>query len=434
MTQASILRFYFPLALSWLMMAVEGPIAVGIMSRLPNPELNTAAFQIMFTLALWIESPVIDLLSTSTTLSKSRQNYVQLSRFAWWMMIIVTVVHATVALTPIFSWVTLHPRLLNLPLEVSEAARPAMIIMIPWSACIGWRRYLQGILIRYGRTRLVGAGTLVRVTAVAISGVLLYRFSSLPGVQIVAIALICSVFSEAMFIHFASRQTVRERFATDEPDDEEPLRMKRLTKFHLPLTATTMVMFIGGPLVSAALARSPNQVLVLAAWSVCTTLLFLHRTVVFALPEVVITLAKDPDSARALAKFCTRVGLITSGSILIVSLTGLDMLFFIRVLGTEQSIAEMAHVGFIAGAAMPLIGALQSYVRGMLTAKHLTVSRLYAVAVAVSTLAICLLVGVSLKVPGILNAAASLTISMIAEFTVLALAWRYGSRRLSAAQ
>ncbi len=87
-------------------MSVEGPLSVALISRLPGAEVSTAAFQIMMGLALWLESPIIDLLSTSTTLAKSRQNYVQLSRFVWWLIATVTIAHALVAFTPLYWIVT----------------------------------------------------------------------------------------------------------------------------------------------------------------------------------------------------------------------------------------------------------------------------------------------------------------------------------------
>ena len=86
LTHRHILKFYSPLALSWIFMAVESPIALSVISRMPNAEICRAAFQPLMALAYLIESPVIDLLTTATTLGKDRKHYVQLSRFVWWIM------------------------------------------------------------------------------------------------------------------------------------------------------------------------------------------------------------------------------------------------------------------------------------------------------------------------------------------------------------
>ena len=68
-----ILNTWWPLAASWLLMGVELPALSAVMARLPNPEINLAAYGgIVFPLALIIESPVIMLMTASTALARSR--------------------------------------------------------------------------------------------------------------------------------------------------------------------------------------------------------------------------------------------------------------------------------------------------------------------------------------------------------------------------
>ena len=134
LTQSRILRLYLPLALSWLFMAVEGPITTGILWRMPNPQVNAAALLVMFALSLLIEGPVIDLLSTATTLAKNHQHFIVIRKFALGLIVLVTVVHAAVALTPIYWWVTKF--VINVPDEVADVMLPARMVMILWTAVI----------------------------------------------------------------------------------------------------------------------------------------------------------------------------------------------------------------------------------------------------------------------------------------------------------
>jgi progressive ankylosis protein len=407
-------------------MAIESPVSIGIISRLPEAQVSTAAFLSMMALSMWIESPVIDLLATSTTLGKNRRSYKALSRFTWALMLWVTAVHALVTLTPLYWLVTIA--ILDLPQEVAEAARVGMAILIPWSAFIGWRRYLQGLMIRHGQTKMVGVGTFVRMVTLVLIGVGLFFFAPWPSLVIAALALLGSVIAESLFIHWASRPVIRERYTADDPEDADELDTRKLLKFHLPLTATTMVMFLGGPVVAAALARVPNPVLMLAGWQVATSMLFLIRTITFALPEVIIALHRDAQTARILKRFCIAVGGALSGLLLLMAATGLDRWFFITVLGAEQGVAEIAHYGFLGGALMPLVGSLQAYLRGMLTAYHLTVARFVAVIASMSFLIALLAIGVWLQLHGMLLAGMALTIAMTAELAVLAVSWRRGLR------
>ena len=124
-------------------MGLEGPICEGVINRLPRPEINAAAWPVLMALAIWIESPVIDLLSTSTTLAKDRQRYELISRFVWYLMLWVTVAHAAIVLSPIYHVIT--ENLMGVKPEVADTARGALVILIPWSALIGWRRYGIGL-------------------------------------------------------------------------------------------------------------------------------------------------------------------------------------------------------------------------------------------------------------------------------------------------
>ncbi len=460
-------------------MALESPVCVGVISRLPAAELNTAAFNILMSIALFMESSIIDLLSTSTTLAKNPKDFALLSRFVWALVIGTGVLHALVVLTPLYYVITQH--VMGVPLEVAQKARLGLALMVTWAPAIGWRRYRQGLLIRFHRTRMVGFGTAVRVSTVTLVNLVLYFATKLPGVMIVAIALCSAVLAEAIFAQFSSRDAVREHLSdsadsvlreagqgslvrdghatghiTDDvagdPMDlanacspldfpnvrevefeksrnspqREGLTLKRLIAFHLPLTMTTMVALSGGPIVSAFLSKAPNPVLSLASWQVAFSLLWLFRTITFALPEVVITLYKDDQSAKKLRSFCIRVGLLTSGVALAASLLRVDVWFFEHIFSCTSETANLAHLAFFAAAPLGLVNAMQSYVRGMLTANHMNVARFTAVIVGLVTLIGGLSLGLLTPWRGVLSGAVALNVSLVAELAVLAWCWHFG--------
>lgn len=418
LTKSTIFRFYRPLAFSWLLMAIEAPIAVAILARRPEAELNTASFLLMMSLALWIESPVIDLLSTSTTLAKDGASVKALRRFMLQTAALVTAVHFVIVFTPLYDIVTRN--LLHIPQDVADRARVGLYLLLFWSACIGWRRYLQGILIRFGQTRSVGHGTIVRLVSLTTSGILLHLFTEISGIAIVGFALGLSVFSEAAYIHFAARPVLRQ--IHESPSDSQ-LDTRRLIRFHWPLTATTMLVLIANLFVSQSLALSPESKTAMAAWQVSATLVWLMRTVTYALPEAVIALYRDEESRLTLKRFCWNVGIVTTICLVVIGLTRVDVWFFARVLKAEPQLLDSAHIAFLLCALLPLIGALQSYVRGMLTAYHLTRSRLWAIAVGLTSLLGVLQVGVWARWPGVVTAAVALSFSLLAELCVLVLAW-----------
>lgn len=402
-------------------MGLEGPICEGVINRLSRPEINAAAWPILMAIAIWIESPVIDLLSTSTTLSKDRQSYELLSRFVWYLLMWVSVAHAAVVCTPLYGLVV--EGVMGVKPAVADAARSGLIILIPWSAMIGWRRYLQGILIRHGRTRAIGLGTSARVATLTVLAISLFHWTHLPSIVIASIAIISSVAVEASCVHWLSRDVIVRHFRGNEPSSAEPLTMRKLIGFHVPLSATTMVNLLVMPVVSAGLARVDQPVLALAGCGVAGAVLFLHRAVTFCLPEVVITLYRSEASRDALRAFSYGVGLASSGLILLLGLTGFDRILFRWLIDAKPSIAEVAHWCYLLSAAVPLVDAAQAYIRGVLTAHHLTVSRLIAVLGAMFVLAGGVCLGVMLHWSGPTLSAVSVTGALLAELAVLAIAW-----------
>lgn len=412
-----ILAFYRPLALSWLLMAIESPISLGIISRRPFAEASTAAFLVMMSLALWIESPVIDLLSTSTTLAKGRRSFLALRKFVILVMAGVTAVHFLASYTPIYEIVA---SAMALPPTVADLARNGLMVLLFWSAAIGWRRFLQGVMIRHGETRRIGQGTWIRLGTMAGVGILLHLTTQWDSVTLTAIALLSSVVAEAFFIDRVSRPIVAKLMETEEP--ESTLRVRDLFKFHWPLTATTMLVLLGNPALSFALARSSNPTISMASWQIAFSLIWISRTIVFALPEVVISLRQSGRHDVVLARFTTLVGAGASFFLLVAVALGLDRVFFIRILEAKPHLVEQARLAVLLCGALPLIGAVQSFYRGYLTAEHRTAARLSAIGVGSAVLVAMLSLGVALKWPGIANASIALTASLAAEMAALIIA------------
>nr|MDJ0752302.1 hypothetical protein [Ardenticatenaceae bacterium] len=136
LTQKQIFFFWLPLFASWLMMTMEGPITSATISRLPDSVDMLAAYGIVISLSVFIESPVINLLSTSTALVKDQASYRVGRRFTLILIAILTIVTFAIGFTPFFSIVI--EGIMGVPESVARWVRPGMQIMLLFSAAIGW--------------------------------------------------------------------------------------------------------------------------------------------------------------------------------------------------------------------------------------------------------------------------------------------------------
>lgn len=414
-----LLSFYTPLALSWLCMAAEAPICLAVISRSVAGDVKAAAFHVVMAIAIFIEAPVIDLLSTSTTLCRTRSNFEVLRKFVLWLILWVTVLHSAVVFTPLYDLVTLG--LLNLKPEVAEAAHQPLQILALWSAAIGWRRWLQGILIRAGETKAISIGTLMRVVTVGLFAFGLHFGFNVDGPAAAAIGLMASVAVESLFIHWISRDIIRESVLGVEDGDH--LTMGDLAKFHFPLTASTSVTLMTGPLLAWALAASPNPIQNAAAFSLASSLIWLFRTATFALPEVVIALSSEPASRPILLRFCLQVGGALTFIMAAFWAFGLDEAWISGILGAKPELIPLAKMAFLLCLSFPLLGAAASAMRGFLTAARETQSRLWAIGAYIVTMALVLIAGVSSGQPGIVTVCLALLAAQIAELASLAFSW-----------
>lgn len=402
------------------MMGLETPIVLKLVAQLPEPRVATAAFLLVMAVAIFIEGPVIDLLSTSTALAKSRADYAAIRRFTLVLMAWVVGLHALVVLTPVYGAIV--EGLLGTPEVVANAAREALVWMIPWSGFIGWRRFRHGVLIRAGATRVIGFGTVLRALTMGASGAALLHWSELSGLSIAGAALLLSAGLESVYIHFVSAEAVAALPESDSP----PPSLGHLSRFHFPLTGSTLVMLTVPGLLTAAINRAPEPVLSLAGWQVAGSITLMLRIVMFALPEVTIALGKTPEDLRRLAKFCVGTGALVSLLAAGLRLSGADAWFLQSVLEADAAVVGAAKIALAIAIPLPFLTAASAFLRGVLTSRGQTLARLTAILVSLVATVAGLAAATALGWSGVAVAGTGVLIGALAEGLTMAVLWRRG--------
>lgn len=376
-----------------------------------------AAFGLAASLSITIESPVISLLATSTALARSRQNYLMLRRFTVHLMVGTTVLQFLLGFTPLFDLVV--KQLLGVPETLLAPVQLGLQLMLPWSAAIAWRRFRQGLLIRYGLSGMVGRGTILRLVGSAGTASLLALFTPAPGIVVGALALSIGVIAEALYAQAVSAPLVAERFGAQLQSNEPELSYGALVNFHWPLAASNLLYLFTQPIVAAALARSTDPVLNLAAWPVLNGLLFISRAPEMALPEVTIAVSEDAADRAAVRRFGLTVGFAISGFLALVSLTPLSDLYFHTLIGVSGELARIAETGAALAILTPLALSYVSVSRGILTAQRITRPQAVAMVLELVTLVVVLLAGIAIGLPGVPVAAFGLSAALIVEAAYL---------------
>lgn len=388
-----IIATWWPLAASWLLMSAESPLISAIMARLANPEVNLAAFGgVVNPLALIIESPIIMLLAASTTLSKDWDSYQKIRRYMMSAGVCLTFVHILIAFTPLYYVVVRG--IIGSPEEIVEPARLGLMLMLPWTWSIAYRRFNQGVLIRFGHSHVIGLGTGVRLGAEVIVLAIGYLIHTLPGIVVGAGAVATGVLSEAIYIGVHVQPVLRNELRAA-PPVEQPLTARMFLAFYLPLMLTSLLSLLIEPTGSASLSRMPMALASLAAWPVVHGLIFMLQSMGIALNEVVVTFLEEPGAAGTLRRFTLALVAITTGLLLLVAATPLSTWWFGQVSALSPDLTELARTALWLALPMPAMSALQSWFQGAILHSRRTRGITESVIVYLLTVGCILIAGVA---------------------------------------
>jgi hypothetical protein len=395
-------------------MALELPAISAIMARLAEPKINLAAYGgIVFPLALIIEAPIIMLLAASTALSKDWRSYQKIRKFMLFAGGGLTVLHILVAFTPLYYFVA--ETLIGAPAEIIEPGRIGLMIMLPWTWAIAYRRFNQGVLIRFGHSITIGIGTLFRLGADGLVLALGYLHGELPGIIVATSAVAAGVISEAIYTGIRVRP-VLEKQLKPAVSDSPPLTRKVFFDFYIPLALTSLINLLSQPIISSALSRMPRAIDSLAVWPVISGLLFIIRSSGIAYNEVVVAKLERPASSPILRRFTALLALGASSLLLLINATPFAALWFQEISALDPSLTELARQGLWFGLLVPPATALQSWYQGLLLHAKKTRGIPEAVATFLLVTTATYIVGILwLDTPGLLIGILGFSLGMTAQ-------------------
>jgi len=387
-----IFHTWWPLATSWLLMSIELPAINAVIARLANPEISLAAFGgVMYPLALIIESPIIMLLAASTALSKDWTSFVKIRRFMMVAGASLSLLHILVAFTPIYYIVVI--RLLHVPAEIVAPARIGLMLMLPWTWSIAYRRFHQGMLIRFGHSRAVSNGTLIRLAADISVLSIAYALHSIPGTIVAGCVIAAGVISEAIYVGIVARPVIQHELKPA-PPAEVSLTLRAFIAFYFPLVMTSLISLLVQPIGTAALSRMPQPIESLATWSVVSGLIFMFRSFGIAYNEVVVALLDEPRSTQKLWRFSFILILITTLAWFVIIATPLSRFWFETVSALPTSLLGLAKLSIWLALPMPALAVLQSWYQGVILHSYRTNAITEAVVVYLLFTILTLLIGV----------------------------------------
>ena len=407
-----IFKFWMPLSATWLMMSVEGPFLTALIARLPHPEYNLAAYGVAFALALIIESPVIMMMSASVALVKDNYTFYKLRNFVYSVNFLITLCILILIIPPIFYALTID--FMNLPHQVAELTHKAVILLIPWPASIGYRRFYQGIMISSNATRRVAYGTVIRMSSMFSVAVTLTSLFHIDGVVIGASALSSGVIMEAITSRFMAHKFIKNVKQKKNVGEQNNLSYIEITKFYYPLVLTSLISLGIHPVVTFFIGQSNRALESLAVLPVLNSLVFFFRSFGLSFQEVGIALMGRQSAYYKLRNFAIGLSIAVVLGLGIISFTPLSMIWFQHVAGLSLQLAGFSILPLMLYTLFPATTVWINFQRSLLVYSRKTKPITYATIIEVLGIALTLIITIRfLNFIGVIAAVSAYTFGRI---------------------
>ena len=146
------------------------------------------------------------------------------------------------------------------------------------------------------------------------------------------------------------------------------------------------------------------------------------RAAALALPEVVIALSDGQPTFKPLRKFTYTLVVVNTVAMAVFVLTPVSTFYLERIQDTTAEVAALAADGMLLFLPLPALALLIAWIRGLLINNRITTAVNVGMIANLSATTLILYVGVQMQWPGIVTAAAALTIAASVE--IIYIAWR----------
>jgi len=374
-------------------MSVEGPFLSALIARLDDPIYNLAAYGVAFAFALIIEAPVIMMMSASTALVRDSYSFNKLKRFTYFLITGITLLMLILVIPAIFYFIV--EDLIGLPERVAYLTHIATIILLPWPAAIGYRRFYQGVLIRNNLTRRVAYGTVVRLITMAITAFVIYFYFDVPGVVVGVSALSVAVLAEAIASRLMTISIVKKLH--DNPStNNEKITYKEIYKFYYPLAIMSLLSLGVQPFVTFFVGQSRMALESLAVLPVISSFVFIFRALGLSYQEVIIAQMGDDKSGYVpLRNFAVVLAGVLSIILFIIAFTPLADFWFKEVSGLSDFLSEFARTPLKIMAIIPALTVFISFQRSVLVSDKNTAPITWGTAIEFTVIVIVMLLSIN---------------------------------------
>lgn len=358
-------KFYWPLALTGMVMLLARQFQNGTLSRYPNAARQLATFAFASGMLMPFMSALGFLPQMANVFGRSCTARRRCLRFTFMLCAALAAIPACIALVPGAEIVP--ARIFGIADEQLAVVILYLRLLTPMLFVQGLKQYYTGLLVQAKRTGLV---TVLHGSALALMGSLLavgLHRGWQPVVTLAASQICAGLLHLALLFGFARRGGA----GIQEPETKH-LTYLDMARFFWPVALTSLMFALSRPIIYSYVNRTPGAEPKIAALRVAFDLALIFHMPVNQLRHLFVTFGfKDMPGLR---RFILLVLAGALGIMLLVALSPLSMLVLRDLLGVRGAVLPMARQVLLTVCLIPVLVAVRNYFHGRAMVSRTTVS------------------------------------------------------------
>ena len=371
-----LLKFFVPLAVTPFFITSIHTLMNAAIARLPYPELSIAVFTIVKGISNAIKAPTRMFMQISVSMVDSRKSYITASKLVWSLCALFFLFLVIIAYTPFGGWFLFNIMGLRDPDTIRFTLLGLRITcFLPIVETL--RNFHRGLVISHERTRIVTAGTAVRLMAISLFLFLAVRLQLFSGVVTASLAWTLGIGIEALVVTFGVIYYYKSPLKAADllpAKNDAVLKISHIMSFFIPLAAMRYLRSFIQPLIQSGIARSQaDPTLALAAFGVAYGLMMiivetmrnLHQcSLVYVKPDRETDL--EEENWQTVKRFCLATGIILTVISFLMALSPIGYYILRHIIGVSDEVANLGRHVLISLSFLPFIRAVREVYWGQL--------------------------------------------------------------------
>lgn len=371
--------FFFPLAITSLLIVTTHSLFNAGLARLPSPEVMIAAFAVAKSLTNLFQSPLMMIRQTVSALVDHRKNLRRTTVFLVLLIAGIGFILVTIAFSGISRF--LFRSVMGLSGQTLDEAVRIMKVLCIFPLMVAIRDYFSGFAIKFRFTPLITLSSVLRILYVFILILTIEKLTMIPPAYLAGLMFLGAVAIEAMVMFIGTRimapSIPKALDALDRPDSvPEPRRLtyQTIILFYIPLFITKLIHTLVMPLINGGLARTPEPDLAISVFAVAWNLGMILLSPFMMFHQVPLNYIDEEQTgyARSIRKFAFLVAALSASGLALLAFTPLGYFLLTSVIGASHEVSVLSADVLKLMCLLPFLMVIREYYWGICMSCRMT--------------------------------------------------------------